>query len=393
MSYDSHTMIITGGRLILEEGIVADKDIVIEHGVVKEVVDRGKKARQGAVLDANGNYVAPGFIDIHTHGSFGIDFVTAAPEEIARLQKRLPQTGVTAFLATVAGVTRDEMGDAAQRLQDARENAVPGAQILGVHLEGPYLNPARCGAIPAGLMETFDPSSCSFLDCVDPPATMTLAPELEGADALIDDLARRGIVPCGGHSEATFDQVANAAEKGLKHITHLFNAMSPAHHRSPNITNAALVLDELSVELIADGHHVAPPVVDLVNKAKGTDRIILVTDATAAAGMPDGDYALGEIGITVRDGIAQTERGSLAGSTLTLNRAVKNFQTFTGADICQAVKTVTINPARLLGIDNKKGRIAPNMDGDITVFDENMNITATVVTGECVWKDRDSSSQ
>ena len=392
MSRDNDILIITGGRLILGETVVADKDVVIEHGLVKEIVDRGK-VRQGVVLEANGNYVSPGFIDIHTHGSFGIDFVISTPEEIARLQEQLPASGVTAFLATVAGVARDEMGDAAQRLQDARDKSASGAHILGVHLEGPYLNPARCGAIPAEVMETFDPSSSDFLDCVRPPATMTLAPELEGADALIDELARRGIVPCGGHSEATFDQVANAAKKGLKHITHLFNAMSPAHHRSPNITTAALVLDELSVELIVDGHHVAPPVVDLVNKAKGTDRIILVTDATAAAGMPDGDYALGEIRIIVRDGIAQTPRGSLAGSTLTLNRAVKNFQAFTGADICQAVKTVTINPARLLGIDNRKGKIEPNMAGDITVFDEKLNIAATVVAGECVWKNRDSSSQ
>jgi N-acetylglucosamine-6-phosphate deacetylase len=392
MSFDNGTLIITGGRLILGENVAADKDLVIEHGLVKEIVERGK-APEGVVLDANGDYVSPGFIDIHTHGSFGIDFVASTPEEIERLQERLPATGVTAFLATVAGVARGEMGDAAQKLQDARHNAVPGAQILGVHLEGPYLNPARCGAIPAEVMETFDPSSSGFLDYVRPPATMTLAPELEGADALIDELGRRGIVPCGGHSEATFDQVASAAEKGLKHITHLFNAMSPAHHRSPNITTAALVLDELSVELIVDGHHVAPPVVDLVNKAKGTDRIILVTDATAAAGMPDGDYALGKIKITVRDGIAQTPQGSLAGSTLMLNRAVKNFQTFTGADICQAVKTVTINPARLLGIDNRKGKIEPNMDGDVTVFDENLNIAATVVAGQCVWKNGDSSNQ
>jgi N-acetylglucosamine-6-phosphate deacetylase len=239
-------------------------------------------------------------------------------------------------------------------------------------------------------MKPYGTSSRSLLDCVEPPATMTFAPELEGAADLLEELGRRGIVPCAGHSEATFDQVANAAEHGLKHITHLFNAMSSPHHRAANIAVAALVLDDLSVELIADGHHVAPPVVDLVNRAKGTDRIILVTDATAAAGMPDGDYTLGEVNITVRNGIAQTPQGSLAGSTLTLNRAVKNFMAFTGVDICQAVKTVTINPARLLGLDDRKGRIKPNMDGDITVFDENLNITATVVGGKCVRENQDS---
>jgi len=392
MSRDNNILIITGGRLILGEKVATDKDLVIEHGLVKDIVERGK-VRQGVVLDANGNYVSPGFIDIHTHGSFGIDFVASTPEEIARLQEQLPATGVTAFLATVAGVTRSEMGDAAQKLQEARDKVVSGSQMLGVHLEGPYLNPARCGAIPSEVMVPFDASSCGLLDCVDPPATMTLAPEIDNAAALVEELARRGIVACGGHSEATFDQVANAANKGLKHITHLFNAMSPLHHRSPNIAAAALVLDELSVELIADGHHVAPPVVALVNKAKRTDRIILVTDATAAAGMPDGDYVLGEINITVRDGIARTPQGALAGSTLTLNRAVKNFRTFTGTDVCQAVKAVTSNPARLLGIDDKKGRIAPNMDGDITIFDENLNIAATVVAGECVWKTPATSNQ
>ena len=385
MPHDNGRLIVSGGKLILEEGIVTGKDVVIEHGIVTEIVDHGK-APQGAILDADGNYVAPGFIDLHTHGSFGVDLVKATPEEIADFQKRLPETGVTGFLASVAGVARDHMVNVVQKLQDARNERTSGAQILGVHLEGPYLNPARRGMMPAGVLETFDPSRCDLLDRVEPPATMTLAPDLERAAELIDELNRRGIIACGGHSEATFEQVVDAVDRGLRHVTHLFNAMPPPHHRAPNIVTAALVLDELTVELIVDGHHVAPPVVALVNKAKGADRVILVTDATAAAGMPDGDYVLGEIKITVRDGIAQTPQGSLAGSTLALNRAVKNFQTFTGADICQAVKTVTSNPARLLGIDDKKGRIEPDMDGDITVFDEGLNIAATIVAGKCVWK-------
>jgi N-acetylglucosamine-6-phosphate deacetylase len=385
MTRDDDRLVITGGKLLLEQGIADDNDLVIENGVVKDVVGRGE-ARHGVVIEADGNYVAPGFIDLHTHGSFGIDLVKATPEEIARLQKRLAETGVTGFLATVAGVRRDDMRQVVQKLQEARRRPVPGAQILGVHLEGPYLNPARCGAITADVLETVALDAHDLLDGIEPPAAMTLAPELEGAVELVEELGRRGIVACGGHSEATLAETMNALAHGMRHITHLFNAMPPPHHRSPNMATAALVRDEITVELIVDGHHVAPPVVALVAKAKGIDSIILVTDATAAAGMPDGEYTLGDVAVTVADGIARTADGVLAGSTLTLNRAVKNFCEFTGSDIFAAVKAATSNPARVLRIDDKKGRIAPNMHADITIVDDNLDVIATIVAGKCVWK-------
>jgi len=385
MTRDDDRLVITGGKLVLEQGIADNNDLVIENGLVKEVVGRGK-ARHGGVIEADANYVAPGFIDLHTHGSFGINLVKATPEEIAHLQKRLAETGVTGFLATVAGLGRDDMGPVVQKLQEARRIPVAGAQILGVHLEGPYLNPARGGAITADVLETFDPAARDLLDAVEPPAAMTLAPELDGAVELIEELGRRGIVACGGHSEATFEQTVDAVTRGMKHVTHLFNAMSTPHHRSPNIATAALVLDDLTLELIVDGCHVAPPVVALVAKAKGINSILLVTDATAAAGMPDGQYTLGDVKVTLRKGIARTADGTLAGSTLTLNHAVENFLEFTRAHMFEAVRTVTSNPARLLGIDDKKGRIAPNMQADITIFDKNLDVKATFVAGKCVWK-------
>jgi N-acetylglucosamine-6-phosphate deacetylase len=385
MTLDDNRLVITGGKLVLDRGIADDKDLVIEDGLIRDIVGRGEGPR-GAVIQADGNYIAPGFIDLHTHGSFGVDLVKATPEEIARLQKRLAETGVTGFLATVAGVRRDAMEPVVEKLQQARRKPVPGAQILGVHLEGPYLNPARCGAITAEVLERIDLNARNLLDGIEPPAAMTLAPELDGAVELIEELNRRGIVACGGHSEATFEQTVNAVAHGMKHVTHLFNAMPPPHHRSPNITTAALVLDELTLELIADGCHVASPVIALVGKVKGTDDIILVTDATAAAGMPDGRYTLGDVEVTVCNGIARTRDGSLAGSTLTLNRAVKNFCQFTGSDVRQALKAVTSNPAQLLGIDDKKGRIEPNMHADITILDDNLDVIVTIVAGKCVWR-------
>ena len=385
MPRNDDRLIVTRGKLILEDRLAIGKDLVIEHGLITEIVEQGK-ALQGAILDAQGNYVAPGFIDLHTHGSFGVDFTKATSAEIARLQQRLPETGVTAFLATVAGIARDAMGNVVEKLQKTREAQTAGAQLLGVHLEGPYLNPARRGMMPTDLLETFDSSQRDLLDHVKPPATMTLAPELEGAADLIGELNRRGIIASGGHSDVTFEQTVEAVKRGLRHITHLFNAMPPPHHRAPNIVTAALVLDELTVELIVDGYHIAPPVVALVNKAKGVDRIVLVTDASEAAGMPDGDYVLGDVSITVRDGIARTADGALAGSTLTLNRAVKNFMAFTGLEMPQAVRTVTLNPARVLGIQDRKGKLETGFDADLTIFDDDLTIAATVVAGTCVWK-------
>lgn len=336
----------------------------------------------GEVLDLGGWWLVPGFIDGHVHGGDGAQFNTTDADEIDRVARFHVRHGTTGLLATTVAAPVDELCAAVAAIADQTRT---GAEILGVHLEGPFLNAKRAGAMDPDLFLDPDPAALEQLVAAGAGSVrmMTIAPELPGALELIRRLTEAGVAASLGHTDASFDEAEAAVRAGARSATHLFNAMRPLHHREPGVLGAALDLPELSFELICDGVHVAPRVARMVYRLKGNAGVRLITDATAAAGMPDGDYRLGAAAVEVRAGRATlVGRGSIAGSTLTMDAALRNAVNFLGVTVEQAVAMASTNPARLLGLGERKGAIAAGMDADLVLLDEELSVRGTMVGGD-----------
>jgi len=341
------------------------------------------------VWDAEGLSIVPGFVDVHVHGGGGADVMDAAEDDeaIGRIARFHALHGTTSFLATTMTAPRNELERAVDGVVRAMERGVAagGAEVLGLHLEGPFLNPRRCGAQNPALIRPFDRDEMEDLLARGRGAVrlVTLAPECGDALRRIGALRDRGVTVSIGHSEADSETVRRAIEAGASHVTHLFNAMNPLHHREPGIVGAALLRDELTVELICDGFHVHPDVVKLVFAVKRRDRIALVTDAIAAAGMPDGDgYRLGGLPVAVKEGKAVLrDSGNLAGSCLTMDRALKQAVAFTGLPLAEVLPALTINPARQIGADDRKGSIEVGKDADLVALGPDLTVVRTYVKG------------
>ena len=286
---------------------------------------------------------------------------------------------------------RNELERAVDGVVRAMERGVAagGAEVLGLHLEGPFLNPRRCGAQNPALIRPFDRDEMEDLLARGRGAVrlVTLAPECGDALRRIGALRDRGVTVSIGHSEADSETVRRAIEAGASHFTHLFNAMNPLHHREPGVAGGALMLDELSVELICDGWHVHRDLVEFVFRVKPDEKVVLITDAMSAAGLPDGDdYQLGGLPCYKADGqVRLKSSGDQAGSCLTLDAALRNVMQFTGRSLAEVLPTLTINPARAVGIDGRKGSIAPGKDADFAVLDDHFQVAATFVRGKCVY--------
>lgn len=365
---------IIHGKLILDTEIVEGKILLFQETIV-EVVDTMPRGVT-EVIDAQGCYVSAGFIDLHIHGSGGADVMDATPEALETISSILPATGTTAFLATT-------MTMAAVDIQKALENVqkyacdVTGAAILGVHLEGPFINAQRHGAQDKTFVQ--QPNFSLIAPYMDVIKMITLAPEVEGSEAFIRKIKEQYPDVCLsiGHSSADYAQTKQSFEWGISHATHLFNAMSPYHHRSPNIVGA--VFDsEVSCDVIADLVHLHPSVLDLVHKVK-RDKLLLVTDAMRAGCMRCGTYDLGGRKVEVSDGKALLEDGTLAGSVLKMNQALHTMVTHTSMTLLEAVESVTRLPAKILGV--KKGRLAAGYDADIVIFDKDFSMMSTFILG------------
>jgi N-acetylglucosamine-6-phosphate deacetylase len=372
----------------LEE--ISDPVVVVEDGRIVDIFSRSQKeSPAGATLvDFHDAILAPGFFDIHIHGGAGIDLMRAPVSELPRLGRFLTQHGVTGYFPTTVAAPLDATCAALERLADAIESPEPGngvhvqARPLGIHLEGPFLSHKRRGVHPPEyLVEPTVPIFDRLWQAARGHVTMiTIAPEIRGAIDVIAEAATRNVCVSIGHSDAQLTTARDAVTAGARHATHTFNAMRPLDHREPGIIGEVLSDDSITADLIADGIHVSPEVVKVFLHSKGRERAVLITDAISATGMPDGRYQLGPIEVDVKDGKC-TSNGSLAGSVLTMDRAVRNVTKFSDWSLRDAVRAATFNPARAVGLTKTHGVLMAGANADFTVLNSSGEVLKTIVGG------------
>jgi N-acetylglucosamine-6-phosphate deacetylase len=380
----------TAAKLISGAETIERPLLLVEDRKIVEVASRDtREAPAGiSVSDLGAGWIVPGYIDLHIHGSAGHDVMDSDPDALPGIELLLARHGVTSYYPTTVTAPMDTTLHALERLADAIEsrrrgdNSAAGrACPLGIHLEGPFLSHARRGVHPPEnlLTPTLGAFERMWQAARGTVRMMTIAPELDGAQEVIAEAARRGVCVSLGHSDADLATAARGIAAGARHATHTFNAMRPLDHRSPGILGAVLSDDHVSADMIVDGVHLDPAIVRLVASAKGADRTVLITDATSATGMPEGRYRLGSFEVEVRDGKV-THDGRLAGSVLTMDRAVRNLAQFTGWDLAQAVAAATRNPARVGHLINK-GELVAGADADFVVLNEAGEVLRTLVGG------------
>jgi len=367
--------------------------VLIEKG---KIVAVGPEAALGPlegaqIIDARGMIITPGFLDIHVHGSMGHDTMDGTAEALEGMARFFVSHGVTSFLPTTITGPRDKILAAIETV-DRWSGAEDGAEALGVHLEGPYISVEKRGAQPAQYIRPAEATEYELFFKKGGVKLITLAPEVPENKGLIAYALQKGATVAVGHSAATYEEVMESVSLGLSHAAHTFNGMGGLHHREPGTAGAVLTSDQITAEVIADNIHVHPAMVRLLVRAKGIERVVLVTDAMRACGMADGFYELGGEEIVVQDGVARTREGSLAGSTLTMDRAVRNLIGAADIPLPQALQMATYNPARALGVDDRKGSLAPGKDADILLLDDSLRIALTMVKGQIVYqaKERDA---
>jgi N-acetylglucosamine-6-phosphate deacetylase len=383
----------TASRLYTPVEEIQNPLLVVEDGRISEVSSRSSKNVPGniSLIDFGDAVLAPGFVDIHMHGGAGLDLMRALPSELPRLGKFLATHGVTGYFATTVAAPLDSTCTALGRLADAIEAAAKTgptngdaaqARPLGIHLEGPFLSHKRRGVHPPENLVT---PTIAIFDRLWQAARghvrmLTIAPEIPGAMEVIAEASRRKVCVSIGHSDAEMPIAQDAVKAGARHATHTFNAMRPLDHRDPGIIGEVLSNDRMSADIIVDGIHVAPAVVKLFLRAKGRERAVLITDAISATGMPEGRYRLGGFEVEVKDGRCLAG-GKLAGSVLTMDRAVRNVMQFAHWDLQQALRLATLNPARVAGFANR-GKLEAGAEADFVVLSPSGEVRRTIVRGE-----------
>ena len=368
----------------MEESIMEDKAIVFDNKII-DIIDKEqlKEDLNLDLIDVGGRYVAPGFIDLHIHGAGGRDTMDASIEALTDISSIILETGVTAFLPTTMTMDKENIYQALNIIRDSMDSNLQGAKILGAHLEGPFINKKYKGAQDAKYIQK--PSYEFIKDYLDIIKIITLAPEVDQGYGFISKMKEHDIVLSMGHSNATYEEAMEAIKRGISHATHIFNAMTPLHHREPGVVGSVFA-SNITCELIADKIHVHPGIFQMLVDIKGEDRVVLISDSMRAACMRDGVYDLGGQQVRVKDGSARLTDNTLAGSVLTLNQALKNIIEHTELSLIDAIKMVTLNQAKLIGIDKYKGSIKKGKDADVVVFDKEVNISLTIVEGEILYR-------
>jgi len=383
----THTL-IHNVHVVLEQSIVDLGWVVVQNeqiiaigsadDVLPELPDNTLK------LDGAGGYLVPGFIDIHVHGGAGEDFMTAKREQLDAITRFHMENGTTAMLATTVTGSYEQLSEVLEAVKQYQSNSMPNTQLIGVHLEGPFVNPKWKGAQNESYMiQPQLPWLESWIEHYPGIIKMqTLAPEIEGAAAYVRALTEQGIVAACGHTDAKYEEVQEAVRNGLSHAVHTFNAMRALHHREPGTVGAVLTTPGITAEVIADGEHVHPVAIKLILQAKGADGVVLITDAMSAAGMPDGEYLLGELPVVVANNIARLkDGGSLAGSTLTMIRGYKFLMNEVGVSIVEASRIASLNPAKVIGIEDQYGSIKTGKRADLLLLNEQFDIKSVIIGG------------
>jgi len=370
---------ILNAKLCIDEKIIEDKVLLFDHKIVN--ITEESDLSDIETIDAKGAYVSAGFIDLHIHGSGGADVMDATPDALETISSTLLQTGTTSFLATTMTMSSEAIDKALQNVQ-LHAGQVSGANLLGIHLEGPFINAKKHGAQDQAYVQP--PNMALIANYMNEVKMITLAPEIEGSEHFVKQLTKEypHIILSIGHSDASYGESQESFSWGISHATHLFNAMNPYHHRKPGIVGAVFDSD-VTCDIIADLVHTHPTTLELVQKVK-KEKLILITDAMRAGCMKCGTYDLGGRRVEVNEGKAVLEDGTLAGSVLKMNDALSNMSNHTSMELAEIISTVTKIPARKLGIP--KGELREGYDADIVIFDENFSIISTIVNGEVKYR-------
>ena len=372
--------LFTNGKVYVD-GRFQDTDLLVQDGRVA-----GFSGKADEVVDLGGKLLVPGFLDLHTHGGDGVDVNAATAGDLAKIGRFFAKNGTTGWLCSILTDTPEQTLWCIDQAKAAMAAPITGAQLMGIHLEGPFLCSAYKGAMPEHLLRKGDPALFRQYQQAAEGAVryITVSPEVEGVVDMIAEIAGHTTVAIG-HSGADYETSCAAIDAGAQACTHTFNAMGLFHQHRPGIMGAVLERP-VCCEAICDGRHLHPGSVRMLLACKGWDKVVAVTDSIQAAGMPDGHYKLGVNDVVVEDGDAKlASNGVRAGSTLTTGQALKNLVKFTGESVEKVLPLLTANPARLIGMDHRKGSIAPGKDADLVVLDQDLNVTATYVAGVNVY--------
>ncbi len=383
--------LISHGTIITPFQLLEDRIIIVEKGKIIAITDKKENITvpiEAEVIEARDKFVVPGFIDIHVHGGGGYDFMDGTYQAVQQITLTHTCFGTTALLPTTMTATRKQIIQSLKNIREAKLKGMGGAEILGVNLEGPYISPVKKGAQKE--IDIKKPSIEEFAEFNQASGNLirvvTIAPEMPGAIDLINYLHKQGIIVSVGHSNATYVQTQAGIQAGLSHVTHIFNAMRGLHHREPGVVGAALSSPKLAVEIIADGIHLHPVVIKILIQVKESEKVVLITDAMRATGMSEGIYDLGGQEVAVAKGQAILKDGTLAGSVLTMDKAVRNLVTKVGVSLMEAVQMATFNPAKCLGVEDRKGSLESGKDADIIILNKKLEVELTMIAGKVVYK-------
>lgn len=378
-------LLLKNAKIVLEDRVI-EGDILTADGIIRDIIEKGSSVKPEVLevensIDLDGKYVVPGFIDVHIHGSNGADAMDGTAEALKTISSYVATKGTTKFLATTLTSSKEELINVLKIAAELQNKEIDGATIFGVHMEGPYFDIEYKGAQNEKYMKPATEKEIKeYLD-VKPGLVklMSLSPHTEESIRTVKFLRENGVIVSVGHSAAKFNDVMKAIEAGLSHSTHTFNGMRGINHREPGVAGAALISDKVNAEVIFDKVHIHPEIVRLMLKAKGTDKVVCITDAMAATGLPNGDYKLGELDVYVKDGQARLKSNdSLAGSVLTLDKAFRNVIEL-GYPIYEAVKVTSTNAAKEFGLN--AGVIEIGKEADFAILDNSYNVDMTIVNG------------